>query len=108
MPAGDGEAVHGRPDPRVSLRGVKHGTEAPMASTVWLSLILPAYNEVGRIRETIAEAKAYLDRRGYPCEIIVAADGGDGTREAGAELARSDQSEEHTSELQSLGLIPYA
>ena len=61
-----------------------------MADTPWLSLILPAYNEVGRIRQTIQQTRTYLDRRGIAHEIIVAADGDDGTREAVAEMARSD------------------
>ena len=60
-----------------------------MADTPWLSLILPAYNEVGRIRHTIQQTRTYLDRRRIAHEIIVAADGDDGTREAVAEMARS-------------------
>jgi glycosyltransferase involved in cell wall biosynthesis len=55
-----------------------------------LSLIIPAYNEVRSIRRTLALIQAYLDRQPYHAEIIVAADGDDGTREAVAELARDD------------------
>lgn len=55
-----------------------------------VSLILPAYNEVGRIAGTIREAKAYLTERQYTHEIIVSADGNDGTRELVAEMAKSD------------------
>jgi dolichyl-phosphate beta-glucosyltransferase len=61
-----------------------------MADVPCLSLILPAYNEVGRIRQTIEQTRAYLDQRRIAHEIIVAADGDDGTREAVAEMARFD------------------
>ncbi len=61
-----------------------------MDSQFSVSLILPAYNEVKRIAATIGAARAYFDRRGESCEIIVAADGDDGTRELVAEMARSD------------------
>jgi dolichyl-phosphate beta-glucosyltransferase len=62
-----------------------------MADSPCLSLILPAYNEVKRIRQTIEQTRAYLDRRRIAHEIIVAADGDDGTREAVADMARGDR-----------------
>lgn len=46
-----------------------------------VSLILPAYNEADRIAATIHGAVQYFECRGNPYEIIVAADGEDGTRE---------------------------
>jgi dolichyl-phosphate beta-glucosyltransferase len=46
-----------------------------------VTVIMPAFNEAARIGETIDEALAYFDRRAIACEIIVAADGTDGTRE---------------------------
>jgi glycosyltransferase involved in cell wall biosynthesis len=52
-----------------------------------LSLIIPAYNERGRIQTTIAEALAYFRGKGLACEIVVSADGTDGTREAALSLA---------------------
>ena len=52
-----------------------------------VSLIIPAYNEVARIRATVGEALDYFDKRRLPCEIIVSADGDDGTREAAREIA---------------------
>jgi dolichyl-phosphate beta-glucosyltransferase len=52
-----------------------------------VSLIIPAYNEVGRIRETVGEAVDYFHQRNQPFEIIVSADGSDGTREAAREMA---------------------
>jgi len=51
-----------------------------------ISLILPAYNESGCIAGTIAEAVAYFRSRRRTYEIIVAADGTDGTREIVAGL----------------------
>jgi dolichyl-phosphate beta-glucosyltransferase len=46
-----------------------------------VSLILPAYNEAATIASTIRETGAYFRSRGLRYEIIVAADGDDGTRE---------------------------
>jgi len=56
-----------------------------------ISLILPAYNEAGRIANTVGEAVQYFRGRGLSYEIIVAADGDDGTREIVADMARSDR-----------------
>jgi len=53
-------------------------------------LILPAYNEVHCIAQTIKEAKAYFTQRQLIHEIIVSADGDDGTRELVADLAKAD------------------
>jgi dolichyl-phosphate beta-glucosyltransferase len=52
-----------------------------------VSLIIPAFNEAARIRETVGEALDYFDGRGTACEVIVSADGTDGTREAARALA---------------------
>jgi dolichyl-phosphate beta-glucosyltransferase len=49
-----------------------------------ITLILPAYNEAGAIESSIREAQRYFASRGYSHEIIVAADGADGTRELAA------------------------
>jgi dolichyl-phosphate beta-glucosyltransferase len=46
-----------------------------------VSVIIPAFNEAARIGGTIDEALAYFDGRSMACEIIVAADGTDATRE---------------------------
>ena len=51
-----------------------------------ISLILPAYNEAGRIGATVEQALAYFDNRGLRCEIIVPADGDDGSREIVREI----------------------
>src|SRR5262245_22737839 len=62
-----------------------------MSAQPYLSLILPAYNEAGSIRATLADVQDYLDRQRYAYEVIVAADGTDGTREIVAEAARADR-----------------
>jgi len=54
-----------------------------------VSLIIPAYNEVDRIGETVSEALAYFDRFGLPSEVIVSADGNDGTRDVARRIAAS-------------------
>ena len=53
-----------------------------------ISLILPAYNEAQSIGQTICEAIRYFESRGLLYEIIVAADGADGTRDLVREMAR--------------------
>src|SRR5262245_11002266 len=47
----------------------------------YITLILPAYNEAGAIVGTIESSIAWFEAQGYTWEIIVAADGSDGTRE---------------------------
>jgi dolichyl-phosphate beta-glucosyltransferase len=61
-----------------------------MGTGPYLSLIVPAYNEAARIGGTLKKAQAYLGRQAYDYEIIVAADGDDGTREQVGELAARD------------------
>lgn len=51
-----------------------------------VSLVIPAYNEASRIQTTVLEAIEYFRGRSQPCEIIVSADGTDGTREAAQQL----------------------
>ena len=48
---------------------------------------MPAYNERSRIVGTLTAIRAHLEGRGGAWEIIVAADGTDGTREAASEWA---------------------
>src|ERR1035438_10224014 len=57
-----------------------------------ISLILPAYNEARVIPVTIGEAVRYFDSRGLGYQIIVAADGTDGTREIVREMAATNAS----------------
>jgi len=56
-----------------------------------VSLILPAYNEAATIAGTIREAAGYFQSRSLTYEIIVAADGDDGTRERALEVAAAGQ-----------------
>ncbi len=62
-----------------------------MDNSPYISLILPAFNERRTIGQTLAEAQAYFRERGLSHELIVAADGEDGTREYVAELAAGRQ-----------------
>jgi dolichyl-phosphate beta-glucosyltransferase len=57
-----------------------------MTDEIDLSLILPAYNERASIAETIRQSFAYFGNRRIVVEIIVAADGNDGTRELVSEM----------------------
>jgi dolichyl-phosphate beta-glucosyltransferase len=56
----------------------------------YLSLVVPAYNEAASICSTLSKMRTYLDKLCVPYEIIVSADGVDGTREKAAELAQGD------------------
>jgi dolichyl-phosphate beta-glucosyltransferase len=58
-----------------------------LTDTPYLSLIIPAYNEAKSIYGTLQSIQSYLNQQDYTYEIIVAADGDDGTRELVAELA---------------------
>ena len=55
--------------------GLNNGLNNP-----YLTLILPAFNESRTIVSTLSKTIAYFDERGYTYQIIVAADGTDGTR----------------------------
>jgi dolichyl-phosphate beta-glucosyltransferase len=55
-----------------------------------LSLVVPAYNEARRIRQTLESLRSWLAARGLAFEVIVAADGDDGTREIAASVGEGD------------------
>jgi len=57
-----------------------------MSALPRLSLIVPAFNEVATIQNTLRAIRDYLTPRGFEFELIVSADGTDGTREAAAAL----------------------
>ena len=61
-----------------------------MSDTPLLSLIFPAYNEAQTIANTVQEAIQFLDQNHISYEIIVSADGNDGTREIVTGLAKSN------------------
>src|SRR5207237_6799186 len=71
------------------LTGRKKGTTG-VAKEPYLSLIVPAYNEARSILRTLAAVQAYLDRHAWGYEVIVSADGDDGTRERVAAVAARD------------------
>jgi dolichyl-phosphate beta-glucosyltransferase len=58
-----------------------------MSENIDLSLILPAFNERASIASTIDKAFACFGARNVRAEIIVAADGNDGTREVVRKMA---------------------
>ena len=62
-----------------------------MANVPDVTLILPAYNEVARICGTISEVSTYFESRQIRFNLIVAADGEDGTREAASGLTARDE-----------------
>ena len=56
-----------------------------------LSIVIPAYNEVLRIGNTLREIRRYLESRNYSCELIVVDDGSrDGTARVVEEFARKN------------------
>jgi dolichyl-phosphate beta-glucosyltransferase len=55
-----------------------------------VSVIVPAFNEVRSIAATLGEMRAYFEAKPYDFEVIVAADGNDGTRELVRDLAARD------------------
>jgi len=72
-------------------------------SNPYLTLILPAFNESRTIASTISKTIAYFDERGYTYQIIVAADGTDGTRELVAKLGLSNPRIQVTGHAERLG-----
>src|ERR1700730_7756657 len=63
-----------------------------MTKRLDITVILPAYNESASIADTIGATSHYLCARHFNYEIIVAADGTDGTREIVANLSSADPS----------------
>jgi glycosyltransferase involved in cell wall biosynthesis len=57
-----------------------------MRAPPYLSLVIPAFNEVATIQRTLRAIHDYLAPREVSYELIVSADGTDGTREAASAL----------------------
>jgi dolichyl-phosphate beta-glucosyltransferase len=58
--------------------------------TLDVTVIVPAYNEVRGITAAVREIQTYFAGRGQSYEIIVSADGDDGTREKAREISATD------------------
>ena len=69
----------------------------------YLTLILPAFNESRTIVSTLSKTIAYFDERRYTYQIIVAADGTDGTRKLVADLGRANPQIQVTGHPERLG-----
>ncbi len=65
-------------------------SQSATASAPFLSLIIPAYNEVERIVPTLDAVRTYLDQQPWAYDIQIVADGDDGTRERAAIWAAGD------------------
>ena len=61
-----------------------------MSPACSVSIVVPAYNEAARILSTLDAMQAHLDTTGLTYEILVVADGDDGTRERVAERGCRD------------------
>jgi dolichyl-phosphate beta-glucosyltransferase len=72
-------------------------------SNPYLTLILPAFNESRTIVSTLSKTIAYFDERRYTYQIIVAADGTDGTRDLVAKLGRTNPQIQVTGHPERLG-----
>ena len=55
-----------------------------------LSIVIPAYNEAASIAGTLTDVRDYLESRGQNFEVILSADGTDGTRELASKLVGTD------------------
>jgi dolichyl-phosphate beta-glucosyltransferase len=75
---------------RVVASRVREQVKTPRSDDPFLSVIIPAYNEAARIGQTLESVIAYLETQPWAFEIIVSADGTDGTRQRAETFAHSD------------------
>jgi glycosyltransferase involved in cell wall biosynthesis len=59
------------------------------AQSPYISIVLPAYNEAVSIGRTLELAYAYLEKQPFNFELIVSADGDDGTGEIARSVAKT-------------------
>jgi len=59
-------------------------------SPIFLSIIVPAYDEAATIVNTLTRIRSFLERRSTQYEVIVSADGEDDTRKLASEFAGRD------------------
>jgi glycosyltransferase involved in cell wall biosynthesis len=60
------------------------------SASPYLSVVVPAFNESASIERTLDAMRTYLSRQSWTWEIIVAADGIDGTRDRAIEFTTGD------------------
>jgi dolichyl-phosphate beta-glucosyltransferase len=60
------------------------------AANAYLSLVVPAFNESATIARTLCAMRKYLEAQSWDWEVIVSADGVDGTRERALEFSARD------------------
>jgi glycosyltransferase involved in cell wall biosynthesis len=64
-------------------------TEMSSKGNITVSLVLPAFNEAGKLEDAVSKISTTLEEIGYRYEIIIAEDGStDGTAELAEELAQ--------------------
>ncbi|MEY4234637.1 MAG: hypothetical protein RL635_1604, partial [Chloroflexota bacterium] len=63
------------PEPTPAPSSLLVGIGAEIDAAVELSVIVPAYNEAGRIADSLTEICRYLDLRGQCYEVIPVSDG---------------------------------
>src|SRR5580765_4790947 len=67
-----------------------HIADMSATSPLFLSIIVPAYNEAGTIVSTLTRIRSFLESRSIRYELIVSADGEDDTRKLAAEYGSGD------------------
>ena len=75
-------------------RGVEHAISDDTLMSVnpppYLSIIVPAYNEAQTIVRTLGSMRQFLEEKHFAYEVIVVADGTDGTKRLARDFAAID------------------